>query len=204
MGKRGPKKGVPQKRFRHLTPEQRAERKLQLRREASRRWEKKVREERKAAGLPVSRKDPEKLREYRKAYWRKCKDAGVFWTDHKRYIKPGYHKKVAQKNREAFDAYKATLTCVGCGEDHPECLEFHHLDPKQKKYDISQKASIKTMNALMREINKCIVVCRNCHAKIHHEERKAKKIWGSVNGKPRDSKSLNAGSSPAPHANAAG
>ena len=73
-----------------------------------------------------------------------------------------------QRHKEAFRAYKETLVCVRCGEDESCCLDFHHRDPGNKEATISQAvASTWGKDRLAREIAKCDVVCRNCHAKIH-------------------------------------
>ncbi len=57
--------------------------------------------------------------------------------------------------------------CEICG--YNKCiwaLEFHHLDPKEKDFSISQK-NIKSMEKYIEEIKKCILVCSNCHREIH-------------------------------------
>lgn len=43
-------------------------------------------------------------------------------------------------------------------------LSFHHLDQNKKDYQIS---NIKSLERLKSEINKCILVCTNCHQEIH-------------------------------------
>ena len=45
-------------------------------------------------------------------------------------------------------------------------LEFHHLDPKQKDFSISQQ-KLKNLDELKLECDKCILVCSNCHREIH-------------------------------------
>lgn len=70
-----------------------------------------------------------------------------------------------QKNR--FQEYKATLSCKFCPENATCCLHFHHQDPKQKDLEVSIAARQWSWKRIMKEIDKCIVVCANCHAKIH-------------------------------------
>ena len=64
--------------------------------------------------------------------------------------------------------YKGGLLCSMCGYDkHIGALEFHHLDPEAKEFDMS-RARLKTFNEnTKKELDKCIVVCRNCHSEIH-------------------------------------
>lgn len=75
-------------------------------------------------------------------------------------------KEREQKNRQAYTEWKKTLECSRCGENESCCLEFHHTDPTQKDYTVSQIAG-KSMAFILKEVAKCIVVCSNCHKKIH-------------------------------------
>jgi hypothetical protein len=61
--------------------------------------------------------------------------------------------------------------CPNCGEGHSSALCFHHLPEYEKKFNISQfrNAGV-TEEELQEEINKCIVICSNCHRKIHSED----------------------------------
>jgi len=58
--------------------------------------------------------------------------------------------------------------CTLCGYNKcPSALEFHHLDPSKKDFNMSRMRN-KTFNKrAMIELDKCIIVCRNCHAEIH-------------------------------------
>jgi DNA-binding Lrp family transcriptional regulator len=49
--------------------------------------------------------------------------------------------------------------CIGA-------LEFHHLDPNEKDFRIS--SGIKKWELVKKEIEKCILVCSNCHREIHY------------------------------------
>lgn len=76
--------------------------------------------------------------------------------------------KIRGKNYLAdFQQYKQSLKCFYCPENTSVCLDFHHTDPSTKKYAVSSKANNVPLKTLMEEINKCIVVCKNCHAKLH-------------------------------------
>ena len=57
--------------------------------------------------------------------------------------------------------------CQYCGYNNcNRALDFHHIDPKTKKFAISQyrKADGYSLKA---ELDKCILVCSNCHREIH-------------------------------------
>lgn len=47
-------------------------------------------------------------------------------------------------------------------------LEFHHLDPSVKSFGIAQKGWTRTWEAMKAELDKCILVCANCHREIEH------------------------------------
>lgn len=58
--------------------------------------------------------------------------------------------------------------CVDCGESRWQCLDFHHTDPSQKIKNISGMViSRYSVETIQKEIDKCEVLCKNCHA-IHH------------------------------------
>lgn len=61
---------------------------------------------------------------------------------------------------------KSIRSCIFCGENEPICLDFHHLDPTQKDYNISVLVQAKSRK-IVDEIQKCVVVCSNCHRKVH-------------------------------------
>ena len=59
--------------------------------------------------------------------------------------------------------------CQCCGYDTClEALEFHHLDKTQKDFNISDR-NLKTSDwpLIKSELDKCILVCANCHREIH-------------------------------------
>jgi IS30 family transposase len=49
-------------------------------------------------------------------------------------------------------------------------LHFHHLDPNEKDFSISGKSL--SFDKLKSEVDKCILVCSNCHSEIHEGIRK--------------------------------
>jgi hypothetical protein len=69
---------------------------------------------------------------------------------------------------------KVSKGCVDCGEKHPACLQFHHRDPSLKLANINRMVILKrSRQLLLSEIEKCDVLCANCHAKRHWEEAPA-------------------------------
>ena len=66
---------------------------------------------------------------------------------------------------------KKDLKCERCSETHIACLDFHHLDPEGKEYAIGSMVHHgMTKKRILTEISKCIVLCSNCHRKLHYSE----------------------------------
>lgn len=66
-----------------------------------------------------------------------------------------------------FKQWKTTLRCSLCPETHPSCLDFHHLDPSHKEFSIGDAFNKRGLDAVVDEIGKCVVLCSNCHRKVH-------------------------------------
>jgi len=85
-------------------------------------------------------------------------------------------KEINQRKRisrvelnEFIRAYKMQRGCRECGESHPACLEFHHLDRKLKEGAIAGMVSgSSSKEKILKEIEKCIILCSNCHKKEHY------------------------------------
>lgn len=83
--------------------------------------------------------------------------------------------RVRQRRREIqrwMDEYRATKQCP-CGESHPGCLDFHHLDPTAKDISVSHVARRGwSRERILKELEKCQILCSNCHRKLHWEQRR--------------------------------
>lgn len=73
--------------------------------------------------------------------------------------------------RKEVQDYKSKEGCIKCGEAAYYALDFHHKDPLSKTGNISQMMDSNYTHKLWDEITKCVILCRNCHAKFHHLER---------------------------------
>ena len=76
-------------------------------------------------------------------------------------------REYRNRKRSKLAEYKETLKCDLCEEDHPKCLEFHHIDPSTKRGNISDLIADCSFDLVMDEISKCRVLCANCHRKEH-------------------------------------
>ena len=84
--------------------------------------------------------------------------------EYKQYI--GKYHRI---NKEYVLNYKLTHPCTICGESDPICLDFHHTGD-DKKNTVSNLIYKGNLESLISEIQKCDVLCANCHRKIHRKE----------------------------------
>lgn len=73
--------------------------------------------------------------------------------------------------QEQLNSLKENKTCAKCGCSKYYLLDFHHIDPSQKEFSISDNPHAK-IQTLLKEIKKCICLCSNCHREFHFLNRK--------------------------------
>lgn len=57
-------------------------------------------------------------------------------------------------------------SCAHCGYNkYIGALEFHHLESEEKEFELSRKTSL--TKEVKSELDKCLLVCSNCHREIH-------------------------------------
>lgn len=67
-------------------------------------------------------------------------------------------------------------TCADCDKTYPPfVLEFDHVDPKTKLFNVGNASSAPSMEALIAECEKCDIVCSNCHKTREYGRRYKKK-----------------------------
>ncbi|MFA6304380.1 MAG: hypothetical protein WCV73_02400 [Patescibacteria group bacterium] len=83
-----------------------------------------------------------------------------------------YLKKAVDKRRKSLRLmavrYKGGK-CQLCG--YKKCiqaLDFHHLDPKKKDFGISESGTTRSWMKIKTELDKCLMICANCHREVHH------------------------------------
>ncbi len=77
--------------------------------------------------------------------------------------------RVAAWRRRAKQALvrEAGGRCRLCGYDRcMAALEFHHLDPEQKSFELSLRGVTRSLDSLRAEAAKCVLLCANCHAEV--------------------------------------
>lgn len=49
-------------------------------------------------------------------------------------------------------------------------LDFHHTDPSKKDFGISSGGYTRSFEKIKDELDKCILVCANCHRELHYNK----------------------------------
>lgn len=63
--------------------------------------------------------------------------------------------------------YKGNKCCV-CGYNKcVDALDFHHLDPSQKEFQLSDRNLSNDWRLVRPELDKCVLLCSNCHRELH-------------------------------------
>lgn len=96
-------------------------------------------------------------------------------TNNDHYKNSAQRRERIKENRKNFseqstayvESLKKAASCPICGESSPYALDFHHKHSEKKEFLISKGKTAYGLNKLILEINKCIIVCANCHRKIH-------------------------------------
>jgi len=98
-------------------------------------------------------------------------------AEKERYIRDEERKKAIlertlsykERNLEYIKQRKA-CGCAKCGEKRFYVLDFHHLN-KEDKNDYINHLRTCSLETLSQEIDKCIVLCSNCHREFHYLEK---------------------------------
>lgn len=80
-----------------------------------------------------------------------------------------YSSKRKTQKQQAVDYLGGK--CSNCG--YNKCLnalEFHHLDPSTKEINPSQLMRFSSFDKLKSELDKCILLCSNCHRELHSSD----------------------------------
>ena len=81
---------------------------------------------------------------------------------------------VSQKSRglaRKIELVKAAGGCCSICGYHKNLagMAFHHTDLAEKDFKLDMRSlSNRTMESVLAELDKCILVCHNCHAELHN------------------------------------
>jgi len=78
------------------------------------------------------------------------------------------NKRKKKEIKEFLTKVKNKSVCKLCGEAENACLDFHHIDAGTKEFHIAEAPKLRpSLDTLKKELAKCIVLCSNCHRKLH-------------------------------------
>lgn len=106
-------------------------------------------------------------------------------AQHESYLRN--KKSIRQRDRARLDRNQAFIKeyksrddvlCNRCGEERWMCLDFHHPDPSKKDMAVAEFVKSRyRIERILEEVEKCEVLCANCHRVEHHGN-----IWVSKKG----------------------
>lgn len=94
-----------------------------------------------------------------------------YYANKDQYLQRNREKR--ERLREWVSEYKAR-PCADCGVQYPPyVMDFDHLDPTTKKDVVGRIIMMGSWKQLLAEVEKCDVVCANCHReRTHGSERR--------------------------------
>ena len=88
------------------------------------------------------------------------------YADRAEYLKKAVSER-RKRLRKMAREYKGGK-CIICGYQRcQDALDFHHKDPEQKDFGLSVRGLTRSWEKIKREIDKCVLVCANCHRELH-------------------------------------
>jgi 5-methylcytosine-specific restriction endonuclease McrA len=92
------------------------------------------------------------------------------YSDRAEYLKMAVKKRRHRIKLLSLE-YKGNQ-CYICGYNrYAGAMEFHHLNAKTKKFGIAFKGAARSWYKTKLELDKCILLCSNCHKEIHAGQR---------------------------------
>lgn len=87
--------------------------------------------------------------------------------------KSAYHRKGRLDTVIWLNSFRTI--CKHCGETDPIVLDFHHRDASKKSFNlIGSLCYSRSRENILREVEKCDVLCANCHRKEEYKIRHKK------------------------------
>ena len=116
------------------------------------------------------------------------------WKEYQRNYQRSWHQRNKEKRLARLYEKKAAiyeyaqniknqLYCADCGQRHPATLQFHHLNSENKTFTIGDAVNKGfSLDRIKKEIEKCIVLCANCHFIRHYNIRNKKQTSPGIAG----------------------
>ncbi len=107
------------------------------------------------------------------------------YSDRREYLIEAVRKRRKKVRQMAID-YKGGK-CEICGYRRcPEALEFHHPEETGKDFGISNKGYTRSWRRILKEIEKCHLLCVNCHREVHSKLQLPREIVDEKSGEIKE------------------
>lgn len=83
--------------------------------------------------------------------------------NHEKFIT--YHRDRLQNGQDYVNSLKSP--CIKCGEKRLYVLQFHHINPENKVFELGSTGVFKSKSRIKNEVDKCVCLCANCHTEYH-------------------------------------
>ena len=118
----------------------------------------------------------------RRAYYARTRDQYAHRREKYKNDRAKWAKKRYAEFRELVDGIKARNGCSVCGEHRIPCLDFHHKDREQKLFSIGRGWG-RNPKTVLAEVEKCILLCANCHRVLHYSKDAETQDSGAIPGR---------------------
>lgn len=101
----------------------------------------------------------------------KCKQKYHYHNDSHTKSNTSFRQFIRSVKRKLYFIELKGGKCEICGYDkNIAALEFHHINSNEKSFNLDARTLANSkIEKLEEELNKCMVVCSNCHKEIHNE-----------------------------------
>ncbi len=119
------------------------------------------------------KKNPELYRQAAQKYYNEnkeiCAKRNKNWRkENKEYVREKQRETKRKRKLEAIQYLGGK--CISCKQEfHPAVYEFHHRNPETKDRDPSKLLQY-SWKRITEELDKCDLLCANCHRLTHHRE----------------------------------
>lgn len=88
------------------------------------------------------------------------------YADRAEYLKKAVARRRKELRAKALE-YKGGKCSVCAYNKSARALGFHHLNPAKKDFGLSSKGMTRSWDRLKAELDKCVLLCANCHMEVH-------------------------------------
>jgi hypothetical protein len=78
-----------------------------------------------------------------------------------------WKRKRKSTHKQRIHSMKSSRGCIICGERDSACLDFHHANENKEICVSTALVKMWPWDKIEAEIKKCVVLCSNCHRKLH-------------------------------------